>query len=413
MDFLKNIYQIIMYVFLTYIFTSLFLSRKKKKKEHPIVEDFFCYFLVPCVNEEAVIKKTLEKLVALPVRKKIIAIDDGSTDRTAEIIEAVKGPIQLLKRVKPKARIGKGAALNQAFELLIENAKNKNLDFSNVLVGVIDADGFFSENIVTELKKSFSDPAVCAVQARVKMSDINHIMFATQDVEFFTVNNIIQKARLHTNTVGLGGNGQFFRLSDTLDQLGKKPWGDALLDDYELTLKLMMKGLKIQYIDQAYVSQEALKHVGKFIKQRSRWVQGNLDCLHYIPRVRKSSKLSRRQEMGVYYFLAQPFINLIADLLILFMSFEMGVHILSVDMSLTVLVGIALGILISVLFGILFTIWYLYDLKKLRLSRPSFLRIICLPFSISYIYIILFVSILLAFYRFIVGNKQWIKTDRN
>ena len=54
-----------------------------------------------------------------------------------------------------------------------------------------------------------------------------------------------------------------------------------MLDDYELTIKLMLKELSIAYIDEAFMAQ-TLRDVKRFIRQRSRWVQGNLDCLAYL-----------------------------------------------------------------------------------------------------------------------------------
>ena len=38
-----------------------------------------------------------------------------------------------------------------------------------------------------------------------------------------------------------------FRLSMITEHLGYQPWGNALLDDYELTIKLMLKELSIAY----------------------------------------------------------------------------------------------------------------------------------------------------------------------
>lgn len=102
---------------------------------------------------------------------------------------------------------------------------------------------------------------------------------ASQDLEFFTVNNMSQNLRMHSRTVGLSGNGQFFRLKPVVAALICHPWGHALLDDYEMTVKLMMKGITIDYIGACWVYQQAVIHVRAFIKQRSRWVQGNLDIL--------------------------------------------------------------------------------------------------------------------------------------
>lgn len=301
MIYLYQLYKVIMFIFLTYLFTSLFLSfrtRKKTRREVEVAEEFFCYFLVPCVNEEKVIGETLKKLVALPIKKKIIAIDDGSTDQTKAMMDSIAGPIQVLSRQFPNAQQGKGAALNHAFQIVLADAEKKDYSRNQILVGVVDADGFFSENIINELTAVFADTTVCAAQTRIKMKDVTSFMFIAQDVEFFTINNFIQKARRATKTIGLGGNGQFFRLSMITEHLGYQPWGNALLDDYELTIKLMLKELSIAYIDEAFMAQEALRDVKRFIRQRSRWVQGNLDCLAYLPRVIKSKSLTLRQKCG-------------------------------------------------------------------------------------------------------------------
>lgn len=355
MSYLYQLYKVIMFIFLTYLFTSLFLSfrtRKKTRREVEVAEEFFCYFLVPCVNEEKVIGGTLKKLVALPIQKKIIAIDDGSTDQTKAMMDSIAGPIQVLSRQFPNAQQGKGAALNHAFQIVLADAEKKDYSRNQILVGVVDADGFFSENIVNELTDVFADTTICAAQTRIKMKDVTNFMFIAQDVEFFTINNFIQKARRATKTIGLGGNGQFFRLSMITEHLGYQPWGNALLDDYELTIKLMLKELSIAYIDEAFMAQEALKDVKRFIRQRSRWVQGNLDCLAYLPRVIKSKSLTLRQKCGIYYFLAQPFINLVAGILVFVLTGLQLQHLYRLGFSLSLGISFALAVSISLVFGI-------------------------------------------------------------
>lgn len=73
MIYLYQLYKVIMFIFLTYLFTSLFLSfrtRKKTRREVEVAEEFFCYFLVPCVNEEKVIGETLKNWLLYQLRKK-------------------------------------------------------------------------------------------------------------------------------------------------------------------------------------------------------------------------------------------------------------------------------------------------------------------------------------------------------
>jgi glycosyltransferase involved in cell wall biosynthesis len=64
--------------------------------------------LIPCLNEEAAIQSVVESVLALGAP--VIVIDDGSDDRTPEIVAAL--PVTLLRH---EQRCGKGQALRHGF----------------------------------------------------------------------------------------------------------------------------------------------------------------------------------------------------------------------------------------------------------------------------------------------------------
>lgn len=66
--------------------------------------------LIPVFNEEATLRTLVERVVAVPITKQIIAIDDGSTDRSASILAELEGEGVLESIVHPQNR-GKGAAI--------------------------------------------------------------------------------------------------------------------------------------------------------------------------------------------------------------------------------------------------------------------------------------------------------------
>jgi glycosyltransferase involved in cell wall biosynthesis len=65
-------------------------------------------FLIPAYDEEATIGEVLDRIADLDLDTQVIVVDDGSTDRTAEIAEA-KGAF-----VIRQANRGKGAAIRAA-----------------------------------------------------------------------------------------------------------------------------------------------------------------------------------------------------------------------------------------------------------------------------------------------------------
>jgi len=64
--------------------------------------------LIPCLNEEAAIQSVVESVLALGAP--VIVIDDGSDDRTPDIVAAL--PVTLLRHTQ---RRGKGEALRRGF----------------------------------------------------------------------------------------------------------------------------------------------------------------------------------------------------------------------------------------------------------------------------------------------------------
>ncbi len=67
--------------------------------------------LLPALNEENTIAEVIERVLALPVELEVIVIDDGSTDRTPEILLGYKDRVRILRN---ESRGGKGNAIRKA-----------------------------------------------------------------------------------------------------------------------------------------------------------------------------------------------------------------------------------------------------------------------------------------------------------
>ena len=104
--------------------------------------------VVPVYNEEDYIEAILRRVVAQPYRMEIIAVNDGSKDRSAEILDQLvkDGVIAGLRVFHQPGNRGKGAALHRGFEeatgevILIQDAdlEYDPRDYQRLLEPILD-----------------------------------------------------------------------------------------------------------------------------------------------------------------------------------------------------------------------------------------------------------------------------------
>jgi 1,2-diacylglycerol 3-beta-glucosyltransferase len=266
------------------------------------------YFLIPCLNEEAVIGTTITRLLR-DDETRVVVVDDGSRDRTSEVVRSVGGERTLLiSRRLPLAQQGKGPALNAGLPAIIADSKARGLDPSQVVVCVMDADGELSEGALRHVLPLFDDPIVGGAQLGVRISnrDVN-LLTAMQDFEFWGLAATAQLGRVRLGTVSLGGNGQFTRLS-ALCGLGAKPWSEALTEDLDLALRLMSDGWRLTTTPLASVHQQAVLTFPALIRQRTRWFQGHMACIGHLRRLWASPAMSNLALMEVTAYLLIPWV---------------------------------------------------------------------------------------------------------
>ncbi|MEE1789491.1 glycosyltransferase family 2 protein [Streptomyces sp. BE308] len=299
----------------TYNFSLFLLSRRKVPHRPDKGEQRFYVFLLACLNEEIVLAESLARITALPAEKCVaLVIDDASDDRTADIARAADPQrVWLHQRYLPNARRGKGAALNDGVRLLRASPLLQGRNPNDVILCVVDADGRLDGHVIDAVDPFFNDPATGATQIGVRMYNRREGLLARlQDMEFVVYGDVFQSARRFIGSVGMGGNGQFMRLS-ALDTLGEDPWSDSLTEDLDLGVRLIARGWTNQHCTTAAVSQQAVLEVRRLIRQRSRWFQGHLQSANLTPLILRD--VGGRAAMDLIYHLSSPVLILLTSLL--------------------------------------------------------------------------------------------------
>lgn len=71
--------------------------------------------VIPVYNEQATIYTILSRVAALPLPTEVVVVDDASTDLTRQMLETLRGAVDVKLVIKPQNE-GKGAALRSGFE---------------------------------------------------------------------------------------------------------------------------------------------------------------------------------------------------------------------------------------------------------------------------------------------------------
>jgi cellulose synthase/poly-beta-1,6-N-acetylglucosamine synthase-like glycosyltransferase len=286
------------------------------------VDGFTWVFLVPALNEEVTIRDSVERLVGLALpRPRIIVVDDGSDDRTPEVLAELSRPgLHVLRREPPDARKGKAAALNHAYRTLGDLPAGEDRD--KVIVCVVDADGRLGAEAPRYAAAHFADPRVGGVQSLVRIYNRGRLLTWMQDVEFSVYGFLYQAGRTGWGTAGMGGNGQFNRLS-ALDAVAdhEGPWRDRLTEDQDLGLRLIGRGWLGRQELRGTVDQQGLPGLRKLFRQRTRWSQGNLQAMGLLDIVRRAEVPLRARVEQLAYLLMPLWQTIVGFALVLSIVF--------------------------------------------------------------------------------------------
>jgi 1,2-diacylglycerol 3-beta-glucosyltransferase len=379
-----------------------------RRPPEPGGEAPFFVFLLACLDEEKVIENGLNRLLAPPGEFAVMVVDDASSDRTAEIVRAaaaVDDRVLLFQRTAPNAQLGKGAALNAGLDHLRGLPLLADRDPADVVICVLDADGRLEPGSCAQVAPYFVDPTIGAVQICVRMVNRRTgLLPRMQDMEFVVYTDLYQRGRQRLGSVGLGGNGQFMRLS-ALNMVGVAPWSDSLTEDLDLGLRLLATGNQIGFCPTAAVHQQALSSYRRLIRQRSRWFQGHLQAGWLLPMVSRRTKPKAAPDL--IYHLMSPWLLLVASLLPVAFFVSLVAMAMQPGRSEFTIVGLIVWYLLSFGTAILFARIYRRREPEVGYAHSILLGHLFILYGYHWL-----IAGWFALVRFMSGRRTWLKTAR-
>jgi cellulose synthase/poly-beta-1,6-N-acetylglucosamine synthase-like glycosyltransferase len=228
--------------------------------------------LIPAHNEEMVIGRTVDamsRLIYPKDRLEIIVVNDCSKDKTGKILaeKCVKYPqLKVVTLEPPAGAKGKSNALNHGLK-----------ESRGEYIVVYDADNTPERRAVLYLVQAIvKDEKLGAVvgKFRTRNKDAS-LLTRFINVETLSFQWLLQAGRCHFFGITTIPGTNFIVRRSLLESMNG--WNvNALTEDTELTIRIYDSGYRIFWLPHAVTWEQEPETLRVWIKQRTRWAQGNM-----------------------------------------------------------------------------------------------------------------------------------------
>jgi cellulose synthase/poly-beta-1,6-N-acetylglucosamine synthase-like glycosyltransferase len=265
----------LIYVFMLIVIFAVYLAtygsvrkyqmKMKKKAAAAGGKSDLCSIVIPARNEESVIKRTVLNCLQQTYQNiEVIVVCHNSTDKTYDEAEVEDSRVKVFDLRTKEA--GKAIALNYGIEKASGN-----------YILVLDSDGLLTRDFIENAVPLFDDN-YAAVQGRYIPSNRN-FNFVTRmlamEGDLWSTPFMTIRSHFGRRTP-LGGTGYIVR-KDILTKVGM--FANHLVDDYELTFRLLRSGYRIAFAPLSINYDEKPPTLTFMLRQRSRWGRGFMDLL--------------------------------------------------------------------------------------------------------------------------------------
>ncbi len=273
LDFITIVYLVYTFIALYFLFLFIIIYLKNKNKifEVPkLTREYSLSIVVPCYNEEESIGGTIEALLHSDYKnlRKIIVVDDRSTDNSYQIIKRYAAKYSRVMAVQTPKNTGKASG-----------SKNYGSRFVKTdLIGFVDADSYPEKEAIRNMIGFFDNPDIAAVTSSVLVKERNNFIEKLQAIEY----KIITFSRKLLGFVDAiyvtPGPLAIYRknLFDKVHGFDER----NMTEDIEITWNFVSHGYKVAMSTISRVYTVAPDKFKLWYKQRIRWNVGGIQTIN-------------------------------------------------------------------------------------------------------------------------------------
>lgn len=246
------------------VLAATYFYRRERSPEQLAPTDFhpFVSIILPAYEEEAMIGRTIEFLLELDYPDfEVIVVNDGSTDRTSEVVSHYlsSGKVRLLDK---QINEGKAMALNDAVPI----CRGEILLF-------LDSDILVTAALLKNMVPHFMGTRVGAVTGNPRVDNRGSLLRDLQALEFTSIISVQRRAqRIWGRVLTASGAVMALRKSALLELGGFSP--DMATEDIDVTWRLQRAFWDVRYEPSAVVWMQVPPTLPELWKQRGRWARG-------------------------------------------------------------------------------------------------------------------------------------------
>ncbi|HUG46665.1 MAG TPA: glycosyltransferase [Sphingomicrobium sp.] len=258
-----------------FLVTSLLLDRRPRRRKPDVYPGVTV--LIAAYQEECAIADTLITIAAEDYRGplEVLVLNDGSTDRTAEIAARTIGRLDLpanrtFRVIDYPANRGKALVLNSGLE-----------QASHDLIVTIDGDSRLNPDALTDIvERMFSDPpdTVAVAGAILVRNSRENVITGAQEWDYFQGIAAVKRMQsMYHGTLVAQGAFSIYRKEALLEVGG---WPDCVGEDIVVSWALLNRNYRIGYAEDAIAWTNAPNTYRQFARQRHRWSRGMIEALN-------------------------------------------------------------------------------------------------------------------------------------
>lgn len=259
---------VIFYIYFGYPFILWLIPTKHniKDKRYNETEENLpkVSLIIAAYNEEKVIEEKIKNSLELdypPEKFEILIGSDGSSDKTAEIINQYKD--NRLSFYNFQQRRGKTSVLND----LVPKAKGEIIVFS-------DANAIYQKDAIKKLVRHFEDKSIGAVSGDCKLINPSY-SYGTSEGLYYKYERFIQEKESLINS-SIGVDGAIYAIRK---ELFKSPSNNIILDDLTISMEIAKKGYKVIIDSTALAFEKASPDWKDEFRRKTRIGAGIVQCL--------------------------------------------------------------------------------------------------------------------------------------